>query len=223
MPGSSPLTRGKRRVGTDQGSGLGLIPAHAGKTGASLMVRTPLGAHPRSRGENSSSRSSRRSSTGSSPLTRGKPLDIHSASLSARLIPTHAGKTTAPPSRDADHGAHPRSRGENNSARSDARGVTGSSPLTRGKPISQLPARRTSRLIPAHAGKTMICFSGFTRTRAHPRSRGENVLTVMQDSTTSGSSPLTRGKHLTLVRALPQEGLIPAHAGKTGSPTQHAA
>ena len=179
------------------------------------MVRTPLGAHPRSRGENSSSRSSRRSSTGSSPLTRGKPLDIHSASLSARLIPAHAGKTTAPPSRDADHGAHPRSRGENNSARSDARGVTGSSPLTRGKPISQLPVRRTSRLIPAHAGKTMICFSGFTRTRAHPRSRGENWFADAARGVSEGSSPLTRGKHCVELRVRLVVGLIPAHAGKT--------
>ena len=53
--------------------------------------------------------------------------------------------------------------------------------------------------------------------RAHPRSRGENMVTAYNTRTGVGSSPLTRGK---------QEGpawrerpgrLIPAHAGKTKS------
>ena len=50
--GSSPLTRGKRLGGLGGVSGIGLIPAHAGKTSVRRVDRRVAGAHPRSRGEN---------------------------------------------------------------------------------------------------------------------------------------------------------------------------
>ena len=54
--GSSPLTRGKhRRLGSGQILE-GLIPAHAGKTLATLPKMEPISAHPRSRGENGRTR-----------------------------------------------------------------------------------------------------------------------------------------------------------------------
>ena len=52
--GSSPLTRGKQAVEQDGAGGVGLIPAHAGKTFLSVTITLPLSAHPRSRGENTS-------------------------------------------------------------------------------------------------------------------------------------------------------------------------
>ena len=55
--GSSPLTRGKRSSERSPGLSTGLIPAHAGKTEEFREVRGRNRAHPRSRGENSSSRS----------------------------------------------------------------------------------------------------------------------------------------------------------------------
>ena len=72
LAGSSPLTRGKRRMlkhGTGTG---GLIPAHAGKTTLPTGRASPSWAHPRSRGENRSVLSSPIGRMGSSPLTRGK-------------------------------------------------------------------------------------------------------------------------------------------------------
>ena len=55
--GSSPLTRGKLDVvDADRPEGR-LIPAHAGKTTTSVRGIRWIGAHPRSRGENASSRS----------------------------------------------------------------------------------------------------------------------------------------------------------------------
>ena len=50
---------------------------------------------------------------------------------------------------------------------------------------------------------------------AHPRSRGENVLSVDAEGPLAGSSPLTRGKRVLVVRRAGAVGLIPAHAGKT--------
>ena len=52
VQGSSPLTRGKRRVMRREGLRPGLIPAHAGKTVQGLHQSFHDRAHPRSRGEN---------------------------------------------------------------------------------------------------------------------------------------------------------------------------
>ena len=91
--------------------------------------------------------------------------------------------------------AHPRSRGENGIGTRLIRGIRGSSPLTRGKPLLSWAGFSVLRLIPAHAGKTMSETMITVPSWAHPRSRGENAA------------------------GLPEPGaghrLIPAHAGKT--------
>ena len=69
-------------------------------------------------------------------------------------------------------------------------------------------------LIPAHAGKIGEPGSPDDEAGAHPRSRGENVPTILNRTGGTGSSPLTRGKCQTPGLALPYLGLIPAHAGK---------
>ena len=51
--------------------------------------------------------------------------------------------------------------------------------------------------------------------RAHPRSRGENVIVSVLADTKRGSSPLTRGKRHEVRGQGCAAGLIPAHAGKT--------
>ena len=50
---------------------------------------------------------------------------------------------------------------------------------------------------------------------AHPRSRGENELSVRRCQSGEGSSPLTRGKPSVTPTRVGSSGLIPAHAGKT--------
>ena len=93
--------------------------------------------------------------------------------------------------------------------------MKGSSPLTRGK-LGDLPKDcLATRLIPAHAGKTLPCTSLLPKKRAHPRSRGENSKTISPVVLEAGSSPLTRGKPAGPFHDVRLEGLIPAHAGKT--------
>ena len=72
LRGSSPLTRGKLVSPSLSCRGLGLIPAHAGKTPVLARRSVGAGAHPRSRGENRKSNERRPNRWGSSPLTRGK-------------------------------------------------------------------------------------------------------------------------------------------------------
>ena len=179
-----------------------------------------------------------RKASGSSPLTRGKPavrdvsihvrglIPAHAGKTSYHpplrvlegLIPAHAGKTECSPTVAHVWGAHPRSRGENDSFTMRNGPTRGSSPLTRGKRAPGRGCRHRRGLIPAHAGKTSGQGRARSRRRAHPRSRGENVVCFCAPSAVQGSSPLTRGKPDLRVGGLCRLRLIPAHAGKTRSP-----
>ena len=213
--GSSPLTRGKPMNFDSLSIGEGLIPAHAGKTCRQRPPSRSTRAHPRSRGENAFESVGGGEGLGSSPLTRGKPLERGRNPLGTRLIPAHAGKTAASASPTARARAHPRSRGENVPPSAMTPGTSGSSPLTRGKHGAPSAHRRRARLIPAHAGKTVAPLMSMRCLWAHPRSRGENYGSVALIFWMCGSSPLTRGKQVE--RGLRGSGfrLIPAHAGKT--------
>ena len=194
--GSSPLTRGKHIQESRRLAPPRLIPAHAGKTRGTTVRDRISSAHPRSRGENLGFRGGLESLGGSSPLTRGKRATVYRRVAGPRLIPAHAGKTSAPKMRRDIDTAHPRSRGENAGSEDESAAFCGSSPLTRGKPYYKTMTRCWVRLIPAHAGKTR---------RGWP-----------PQASAPGSSPLTRGKHVQCTRPGGARGLIPAHAGKTG-------
>ena len=193
--GSSPLTRGKRDRPPRTKACERLIPAHAGKTADHGDRGFSGQAHPRSRGENPCPARQGSLSSGSSPLTRGKPTTITRGT--------------------ACSGAHPRSRGENLDLWAQIYLMDGSSPLTRGK-LRRGNGRELHRgLIPAHAGKTSRRAMRRVRFAAHPRSRGENSVTALRYSTWPGSSPLTRGKLPGRTGDDSGARLIPAHAGKT--------
>ena len=191
-----PRSRGENlRVGRSDSVCWGLIPAHAGKTPTGRQSTGEPGAHPRSRGENISSRDRGTSSKGSSPLTRGKRRTLRGHQPGPRLIPAHAGKTYSAELYTFVTRAHPRSRGENTRRHHAVVQEAGSSPLTRGKLPDVDSLGPHLGLIPAHAGKTACCSVAWTRRRAHPRSRGENLVRPGRRPAHAGSSPLTRGKH----------------------------
>ena len=216
--GSSPLTRGKRRQHRLGRGHLGLIPAHAGKTGQLGRRRQGSGAHPRSRGENNADAWFAVSAGGSSPLTRGKHQGGGRRRRRMGLIPAHAGKTVLARLGGADAEAHPRSRGENTLPSWPPTPCEGSSPLTRGKRVAVFYGLLLSGLIPAHAGKTSRATSITNTAAAHPRSRGENKAAPRVAAVAEGSSPLTRGKRTKNPGGEVLSGLIPAHAGKTPKP-----
>ena len=152
--GSSPLTRGKLTRSYAARIQRRLIPAHAGKTRTMRAARVSAAAHPRSRGENSFRPITILSPAGSSPLTRGKPSTWTGRPSPRRLIPAHAGKTQSFGRTRRGRPAHPRSRGENEIQGAVGQSLSGSSPLTRGKPPGSSLSPRRRWLIPAHAGKT---------------------------------------------------------------------
>ena len=156
---------------------------------------------------------------GSSPLTRGKHLPVRHHQDRHRLIPAHAGKTVQGRSAEWVQRAHPRSRGENSTASASLWRLLGSSPLTRGKLGAGGTQMKLKGLIPAHAGKTRDGVLKSMSIGAHPRSRGENFGLTDRIRPMRGSSPLTRGKLPAATYEPAAPGLIPAHAGKTGTLT----
>ena len=157
----------------------------------------------------------------SSPLTRGKRAGNRVGKLVPGLIPAHAGKTSHAGPCPATRRAHPRSRGENIASSFAFASSLGSSPLTRGKHLRRSDRRDRRRLIPAHAGKTLLGCLRFGGSGAHPRSRGENMTIKATAGPEVGSSPLTRGKRALPHRHRERPGLIPAHAGKTPPSPRH--
>ena len=135
--------------------------------------------------------------------------------MTGGLIPAHAGKTPRCCPGGPRTRAHPRSRGENGRTITGYRRRYGSSPLTRGKPHARGRVCDSRRLIPAHAGKTPAVIRAGDHARAHPRSRGENMVHASRSHRCWGSSPLTRGKRWRAARTRCACRLIPAHAGKT--------
>ena len=213
--GSSPLTRGKPSGPAAGLAVLGIIPAHAGKTPVGTLRQQFSRDHPRSRGENRSVGRSRRHRRGSSPLTRGKPDERRGHRFGTGIIPAHAGKTGLAGVSSTISADHPRSRGENSFPGFGFVGDGGSSPLTRGKPGGRVSRVGARWIIPAHAGKTQSCRRWRTCGGDHPRSRGENSVTMSGFLPSGGSSPLTRGKP-DYPHGIPRvPGIIPAHAGKT--------
>ena len=155
------------------------------------------------------------SAVGSSPLTRGaRHQSGHRHGLHG-LIPAHAGSTSYRVRPAPVRPAHPRSRGEHAGVDFSHCLVAGSSPLTRGAPCPQASLCSVWGLIPAHAGSTKCLFISFTRSGAHPRSRGEHFSEWPVRAANSGSSPLTRGARGRSSLGCSAMGLIPAHAGST--------
>ena len=213
--GSSPLARGTRcRRGRNRRLH-GLIPARAGNTFSGGGMAVACGAHPRSRGEHVEVGTSRVTEPGSSPLARGTRQGTSRTGLRAGLIPARAGNTGVSSWRDKPSWAHPRSRGEHSLWTHGGVALLGSSPLARGTHIlPSIPCHKNG-LIPARAGNTCTSLQNDLTIWAHPRSRGEHVLTEPPVLPPVGSSPLARGTRRHSACRLPAAGLIPARAGNT--------
>ena len=216
--GSSPLSRGilgRQRARFLPG---GIIPALAGNTLDHCQHHVTGRDHPRSRGEYEPSRVMIRHAVGSSPLSRGI-LDAHHGLLEGGgIIPALAGNTATTHATDVPERDHPRSRGEYYLETSPGPRIKGSSPLSRGIPSACPGTGGAAGIIPALAGNTPpypICFPS---EQDHPRSRGEYSCRRVRCSTTTGSSPLSRGILAQRHDLQRTRGIIPALAGNTIEP-----
>ena len=152
---------------------------------------------------------------GSSPRVRGKHPRHEMPHHRARLIPACAGKTDYPRTASFRGRAHPRVCGENMAFSPSTNSQTGSSPRVRGKLCALGPGHSRRGLIPACAGKTVICRVDGGDDAAHPRVCGENTTSRKESFQLTGSSPRVRGKQPADFPKGISDRLIPACAGKT--------
>ena len=147
--------RGKDRQSMVFDGIVGIIPAHAGKSGAYARKSAGCQDHPRSCGEKLQRAATQPSALGSSPLMRGKVTLLYHAFVQIGIIPAHAGKRRSNAPASFSIRDHPRSCGEKNRRAALPPEKRGSSPLMRGKGAASPTASAAGRIIPAHAGKSL--------------------------------------------------------------------
>ena len=174
--GSSPHTRGARRMSSSFRTTIGIIPAYAGSTRTYGGTRELPRDHPRIRGEHSPWPCVSTPRTGSSPHTRG--ARHHDRPVRARegIIPAYAGSTWGGVGSVGLDWDHPRIRGEHLSWHGLQSACQGSSPHTRGALDVHPLADSLFGIIPAYAGSTPFYTEHMFASRDHPRIRGEHFI-----------------------------------------------
>ena len=211
--------RGKRSLKEVSLFGIGITPAHAGKTVNNYIEVQAGGDHPRACGENHLQGRNDSQFLGSPPRMRGKPRVQRRYTRGAGITPAHAGKTEVIRMGENRRGDHPRACGENYKGRHRFSSFQGSPPRMRGKHRRMIVKARLTGITPAHAGKTIRPRTAATRRRDHPRACGENASPTKISSCRAGSPPRMRGKPCHTSAPEMPVGITPAHAGKTGFPS----
>ena len=216
--GSSPLSRGIREGGRGVRPRERIIPALAGNTQPLVEQFRQYADHPRSRGEYALPVARRGPLHGSSPLSRGIPLDRIPDLGHVRIIPALAGNTARPLAGASGSQDHPHSRGEYGRSTAMSCWMRGSSPLSRGILPMSVVLLSPGRIIPALAGNTPPHRNRCSDPGDHPRSRGEYDRDDVIVGHAAGSSPLSRGILKERNGVFEGPGIIPALAGNTSAP-----
>ena len=171
--GSPPRARGKGFAGRVRPFRLGITPACAGKSRASIAKSYPLGDHPRVRGEKTMRRVIRGVDKGSPPRARGKGLSETGNRGAGGITPACAGKSVYTVHILLHIWDHPRVRGEKSSGSTPIFASAGSPPRARGKGQGVNLEFDAIRITPACAGKSTTVAAELAELRDHPRVRGE--------------------------------------------------
>ena len=132
-----------------------------------------------------------------------------------RITPAHAGKSGIAYAHTTRLADHPRPCGEKPLPTPLFRLLAGSPPPMRGKAVTVPHSDRLLGITPAHAGKSPPrSFRGKPR-RDHPRPCGEKHIAHQIARDLAGSPPPMRGKVGHILSEQCQQGITPAHAGKS--------
>ena len=213
--GSSPRTRGtpdRPALGDVRGR---FIPAYTGNSPPSPLSRPPWTVHPRVHGELLMIFCICLNLAGSSPRTRGTPLQVGNEKGTDRFIPAYTGNSQASWSTRNRSPVHPRVHGELATDCDDVPGWIGSSPRTRGTRRVRVRRLEHGRFIPAYTGNSNGSTSRATRGAVHPRVHGELSPQSASGPVAAGSSPRTRGTQEGHGPELDRVRFIPAYTGNS--------
>ena len=146
---------------------------------------------------------------------RGKGSSRSITHCRTGITPAHAGKSVERLCPGLSHGDHPRTCGEKYQSESSQLCSRGSPPHMRGKAGNIIGGLPPLGITPAHAGKR--CGTGTARDGSwdHPRTCGEKLTATSLRSKSTGSPPHMRGKACDSGGADADDGITPAHAGKS--------
>ena len=178
--GSSPRMRGTLRCLQAACLDERIIPAHAGNTGTQGRTLQQGRDHPRACGEHITISKMPEDRMGSSPRMRGTQTVVYLKDVPTGIIPTHAGNTVFVQLMRGSNRDHPRACGEHFFQPVCTLGQEGSSPRMRGTHFAKLDIKLTPRIIPAHAGNTLVLSALEALQEDHPRACGEHSRTVWQ-------------------------------------------
>ena len=153
--GSSPRMRGTLQCRPKRHQPTGIIPAYAGNTGISNLLRENCRDHPRVCGEHWPNTTPYLLDKGSSPRMRGTQPSPNRSHDRMGIIPAYAGNTRLPCSHIGWFRDHPRVCGEHWLCLLGVEGKRGSSPRMRGTPHAHAEQGGKFGIIPAYAGNTL--------------------------------------------------------------------
>ena len=146
--------RGKDAIAGQAFEDIGITPAYAGKSAASVCPVTFTRDHPRVCGEKRPEPGTGRQQEGSPPRMRGKVWCAELRRISERITPAYAGKSIVDSRNMTGNGDHPRVCGEKLECGAAGYCYLGSPPRMRGKAPPSLSSGGSLRITPAYAGKS---------------------------------------------------------------------
>ena len=146
---------------------------------------------------------------------RGKAPLRTAHSISRRITPAYAGKSSRPLRPPECRKDHPRVCGEKQKKSPTGLVTRGSPPHVRGKGADEQGVGGVAGITPAYAGKRVRCSQQALPCTDHPRMCGEKVAMVTTAVSTPGSPPHVRGKELRVETCFADNGITPACAGKS--------
>ncbi len=215
MPGPSPRARGAVTGRSLARGAHGTIPACAGSSHRSKPGAWSTRDHPRVHGEQAPPPRHQQHRHGSSPRARGAVSEAYRTDFECRTIPACAGSSPAAHLQHRFPEDHPRVRGEQHSTPQVPGPSPGPSPRARGagdRPVRRSPVGGT---IPACAGSSPSRSGRRTRSRDHPRVRGEQLSGAEDVDAGHGPSPRARGAVQRPVELATELRTIPACAGSS--------
>ncbi|VEH26935.1 Domain of uncharacterised function (DUF2825) [Cellulomonas fimi] len=220
--GSSPHAGRRLRVDVGLPQDGGLIPARGETTDSTRDRSDRAPAHPRTRGDDLFEPVVVARYSGSSPHAGRRPDGRVRRDPGRRLIPARGETSRQGSTRRPGPWAHPRTRGDDTSRPRTVTRFPGSSPHAgRRLELARGPACGDG-LIPARGETTSAGRSGSSSRTAHPRTRGDDVMTPVTPSTAAGSSPHAGRRPVRRLRGADLVGLIPARGETTAAATPPA-
>ena len=212
--GLSPHRRGNHRILPVASFREGSIPAQAGKPSGAGCAGRNRRVYPRTGGETRGAHFDGPTLWGLSPHRRGNRSRQRIGVLHMGSIPAQAGK----PFQDAPllgvQRVYPRTGGETVGPIDDQMAGEGLSPHRRGNPQNNADIQGRSGSIPAQAGKPSSDGPARRRSKVYPRTGGETGVLDNELHAFEGLSPHRRGNRSEQRRQGCTVGSIPAQAGK---------